>query len=182
MSNELKDKAIKIQGKDYILVKDRVLAFNELYPNGSIVTELVSDPADERVIVKATVTPDVDKPARAFVDYSQAVIGEGYINKTSALENASTSAVGRALAYMGIGVLDSIASADEFNKATTSPEPVAKSEDFKELYSLVLRAKNPSELNEIMDNPKYKTLHLEEKRQLQQRIARAVLNLKGKND
>jgi tetrahydromethanopterin S-methyltransferase subunit D len=34
------------------------------------------------------------------------------------LENAETSAVGRALAFMGIGVIDSIASVDEINKTT----------------------------------------------------------------
>ena len=40
------------------------------------------------------------------------------VNKTSAIENAETSAVGRALGLiMGIGVIESIASADEMNKA-----------------------------------------------------------------
>jgi transcriptional regulator NrdR family protein len=39
------------------------------------------------------------------------------VNKTAALENAETSAVGRALAMMGIGVIESIASVDEINKA-----------------------------------------------------------------
>jgi hypothetical protein len=48
-----------------------------------------------------------------------------FVNKTSALENCETSAVGRALAFMGIGVIDSIASVDEVNKTTyTSPSPL----------------------------------------------------------
>lgn len=111
---------VKIQGKEYTLVKDRVIYFNELYPNGSIQTEILSAPADERVVVRATVIPDVANPERKFIDHSQAVIGDGYINKTSALENASTSAVGRALAWMSIGVIESIASADEIHKATTA--------------------------------------------------------------
>ena len=51
-------------------------------------------------IVKAFVVPDVDKPQRMFTGYSQAKRGDGFINKTSALENAETSAVGRALAMM----------------------------------------------------------------------------------
>jgi len=110
----LKDKAIDIKGKEYILVKDRILAFNELFPTGSITTELVSSVDAQMVVVKATVKPD---EKRAFTGYSQATWGEGYINKTSALENAETSAVGRALAMMGIGVIDSIASVDEIKKA-----------------------------------------------------------------
>lgn len=111
---------VKIKGKDYTLVKDRVLAFNDEYPNGSIVSEMITPYDSQRIIMRATVTPDVDKPERKFVDYSQAVIGDGMINTTAALENASTSAVGRALAMMGIGVIESIASVDEINKATSS--------------------------------------------------------------
>lgn len=113
----MKLKTINIEGKEYVLVSDRVLFFNEQYKNGCIHTELVSDLDSMMVIVKATVIPDVDKPERYFTDYSQATWGDGDINKTSALENACTSAVGRALGMMGIGIVDSIASADEVNKA-----------------------------------------------------------------
>jgi hypothetical protein len=117
---ELKDKAINIKGKQYVLVADRVTYFNDNYPNGSITTMLVSKPGDETVIVRATVTPDEKNDDRYFTAYSQAVIGDGMINKTSALENAETSAVGRALGFMGIGVIESIASADELNKTAGS--------------------------------------------------------------
>ncbi len=115
MTNNLP--TVDIKGKEYVLVKDRVLAFNEKYINGSIETELISPIESKTIIVKAIVTPDVKNPTRRFIDYSQAVIGQGMVNTTSALENASTSAVGRALAYMGIGVIESIASADEIVKA-----------------------------------------------------------------
>ena len=112
----LEDKAIDFKGKKYVLVSDRVIYFNEKYPEGSITTELISVPDADTVIVKATAKPN-DK--QIFTGYSQATWGEGYINKTSALENAETSAVGRALAFMGIGVIESIASIDEINKTTT---------------------------------------------------------------
>lgn len=115
MTKELKEKAIKIKGKDYVLVSDRIIYFNDQYPNGSIETsyELI----ENMFVARAVVTPDVKEPARRFVDHSQAVIGDGMVNRTAALENACTSAVGRALAFMGIGVIDSIASVDEINKA-----------------------------------------------------------------
>jgi len=116
----LKAKAIKIKGKDYVLVADRVTYFNETYPNGSIHTQLISAPESNIVVVKAMVCPDLDMSERYFCDYSQAVKGDGMINKTAALENACTSAVGRALALMGIGVIDSIASVDEIHKAQTN--------------------------------------------------------------
>jgi len=116
MSKDLKEKAIEFKGKKYVLVSDRVLFFNSEYPNGSITTEMLNQPIDKNIAVKATVKPYDDKNI-IFTGHSQAVVGEGYINKTSALENAETSAVGRALAMMGIGVIESIASMDEINKA-----------------------------------------------------------------
>jgi hypothetical protein len=111
---DLRDKAIDIKGKQYVQVSHRIIYFNETYPEGSIVTELISTPDAQTVVIKASVWPDRH---RQFTGYSQATWGDGYINKTSALENAETSAVGRALAFMGIGVIDSIASVDEVNKA-----------------------------------------------------------------
>lgn len=117
MTKDLKEKAIKIQGKSYVLVSDRILFFNETYPNGSIQTQMVDAMGDSTIVIKALVTPDVENPNRVFTGYSQAVIGQGMVNKTAALENAETSAVGRALAMMGIGVIDSVASVDEMRKA-----------------------------------------------------------------
>jgi hypothetical protein len=117
----LKSVAVDIKGKKYVLVSDRVLYFNENYPDGFIVTEILSAPESKNIVMQAVVYPESTKPRR-FIGHSQATIGDGYINKTSALENAETSAVGRALALMGIGVIDSIASVDEINKAS---HPVA---------------------------------------------------------
>lgn len=116
----LKSHAIKIQGKEYITVASRVIYFNEIYPQGAIHTELLTNPESDFVLFKATVYPDIEKtPQRAFIGHSQATWDDGYINKTSAIENAETSSIGRALAAMGIGVIESIASADEINKAET---------------------------------------------------------------
>lgn len=118
MSKDLQDLAINIKGKKYVLVSDRVVYFNNEYPNGSI--ETTYKLVDNMFIASATVTPDIDKPTRKFTGHSQAIIGDGMVNKTAALENAETSSCGRALAMMGIGVIDSIASVDEINKATGS--------------------------------------------------------------
>lgn len=139
----LSEKAVEIKGKKYVLVSDRILFFNDAYPFGSIETELVSEPAAQHIVVKATVRPGVSVPgneeddlqmaARVFTGHSQAVIGEGMVNKTAALENAETSAVGRALAMMGIGVIDSVASVDELNKkgVQEQTEEAFTGDDFK---------------------------------------------------
>ncbi len=144
----LQDKAIKIQGKDYILVVDRIRYFNETYKNGSITTELLSKPEDTHIVVVATVKPD-SEAARAFTGHSQAVVGQGMVNKMAALENAETSAVGRALAMMGIGIIESLASADEMVKAGVTNKPVQdKNElpfDGKPTDAELERAFGPSE-------------------------------------
>lgn len=116
----LSDKAIKLKGKDYVLVVDRIKFFNEHFPNGSISTELVEVLSPESgtpiFVVRALVTPDSNS-SQCFTGLSQAKLGASGANKEAALENAETSAVGRALAMMGIGVIDSIASVDEMKKA-----------------------------------------------------------------
>ena len=114
----LKNKAISFKGKSYVQVADRVLFFNENYPNGCITTD-IKEHANEIIVIQAKVYPDgIGDNKRFFTGYAQEKEGEGYINKTSAIENCETSAVGRALAMMGIGVIESIASIDEINKAT----------------------------------------------------------------
>ncbi len=127
---QLKDKTIKIKGKDYVMVKDRLIYFNETYTEGSIETKLISEPTNELIIIRAEVYPDATL-RRRFTGYSQAIVGGSGVNATSALENAETSAVGRALAMMGIGVLDSVASADEINKSSSNTMKFATEKQIK---------------------------------------------------
>ncbi len=143
----LKEKAIKIKGKDYVLVSDRILAFNEMYEKADIKTSYEYLPELSMFIVKAEITCDKG----TFTGLSQAVVGDGYINKTSALENAETSAVGRALGMMGIGVLDSVASADEINKASNNE--IKKPANYIGLLKTKLKeAKTLDEALEILAN------------------------------
>lgn len=128
MDKSLKDKAIDIKGKQYVQVVDRIKYFNENYPHGSIETTLLSNPDSDKIVVKATITirfiTNSGIPVetqRHFTGHSQATVGQGMVNKTAALENAETSAVGRALGMMGIGILDSVASVDEMKKAGAMP-------------------------------------------------------------
>ena len=104
-------KTIDIRGRSYVTVATRVEAFHEAYPTGSITTEVL---LHSPVVVKATVTV----PKGTFTGISAANPNK-LIEKMSPYEVAETSAVGRALGFAGIGITDSIASADEMVKATT---------------------------------------------------------------
>jgi len=106
-------KRTNIKGRDYIEVNQRILAFWELYPNGRITTELLADDG-KRCTFKATV---YDGDNLLATGHSFEFQGAGMVNKTSYVENCETSAVGRALGMLGIGVTESIASADEVQAA-----------------------------------------------------------------
>ena len=94
---------VKIHNKDYITVAERINSFREKEGNSfGIDTELVSD-RDGIVIVKAVIRDDENR-------------GSTNINKTSALENCETSAIGRALASMGYAGTE-YASANEVTDA-----------------------------------------------------------------
>ena len=98
-----KDK-VNIKGKFYTTVATRVDIFRKHFgSNAKISTDIVMHDLD-RVVVKATVTVKTDGE---FVDigtgYAEEFRGAGMINKTSALENCDTSAIGRALSACGMG-------------------------------------------------------------------------------
>ena len=132
--------SIKIHGKDYVLVNERVQEFHKLYPNGSIRTDLVEF-SDERFIVKAEVCPDVNDRMRIFTGYACELVNSSQINKTSALENCETSSCGRALAMLGIGIDGSIASADEVENAIHQQEAHNVTEKQKGKYQELLKHK-----------------------------------------
>lgn len=103
-------RTIEIKGKPYVQVSERVKEFHRLHESGSIATEIVSND-EKRIIIKAT----VNTGKSTFTGYSQAEWGKGIMGNV-ALEVAETSAVGRALGFANIGLIDGIASADEMRK------------------------------------------------------------------
>ena len=108
-------KTVKVQGgKDYAMVVERVKEFNSRFPNGSILTEPVSD-VDGRLIFKASIIVDGQIVGTG---HSLEKEGSSQINKSSHYENCETSAVGRALAF-GCGFMPdgSLASDEEIAQA-----------------------------------------------------------------
>jgi hypothetical protein len=110
-------KTINIKGKEYVPVVERVKEFHKLYPNGEIRTEIVNC-GDTRIAVKAIVLIPDEKAVngnRVYHGHSQSEWGKGIMGNV-ALEVAETSAIGRALGFANIGLIDGIASADEVRK------------------------------------------------------------------
>jgi hypothetical protein len=87
--------------KDYVEVKDRIPLFWQRHPEGAVRTDMVRFEGEEVVFCAYLFAHrDDDKPI--VTGYAHEVFGSSNVNKTSALENCETSAIGRALANMGI--------------------------------------------------------------------------------
>lgn len=91
--------------KDYVDVAERIRRFYERHPEGRIVT-IMETWGDGGIVFRASVYRDRTQAVEApdATGWAHEVPGEGYINKTSALENCETSAIGRALANLGFPV------------------------------------------------------------------------------
>ena len=129
-------------GKLYTQVVHRMEAFRRIHGTDfGLDTEiLVND--GQKVVVKAIITDKDNRKVGAGM--AEEIRGQGMVNTTSALENAETSAIGRALASLGLAGGE-YASANELDavvrkteaikeepKKDVSPEPTTKIE-FKDL-------------------------------------------------
>ena len=120
MSN-YKFKTTNIRGKQYVEVNERIKFFRqeEQYKHWSLITEFpVLD--SEQCVCKASIA---DTEHRIIATgHAHEVQGSSNINKTSYVENCETSAIGRALAMLGLGIDTSIASANEVSDAIAKQE------------------------------------------------------------
>lgn len=119
-------KTTDIKGKAYVEVNERIKGFRKLFPNGTISTEIASLD-DGVVVIKATV---LDEEGRVLgVGHAYEKENSTFINKTSYIENAETSAVGRALGMIGIGIDTSVASYEEVANAMEQQKKSGRKKD-----------------------------------------------------
>jgi hypothetical protein len=110
---------VNIRGKEYMTVALRVQQFREKHPMWAIETH-VEDRTEEYVVMRCEISNEEGRilatgHAEEFRKSSQ-------INSTSALENAETSCIGRALAALGFGGSE-FASANEVQNAVAQQKP-----------------------------------------------------------
>ena len=126
-------KTTDIKGKAYSEVPQRIKAFRMLYPEGFIRTRPISIEEGVCILLTEVGYYDRDEEKDIVLATGMAYEKEGstFINKTSYIENCETSAVGRALGMLGIGIDGSVASAEEVQNAQlqqTAQEKLNKAE------------------------------------------------------
>lgn len=113
-------KTTNIKGKEYVMVNERVKEFRKIYQNELSITCEILNFNEQSVLMKAEIK---DKDGRVLaVGHAHETANSSMINKTSMFENCETSAIGRALGFLGIGIDASIASADEVSLAIALQE------------------------------------------------------------
>ena len=132
-----KFKTTNIKGKDYVEVNQRLLFFrnDKAYTGWSIESELV-DLQPDRCCIRAVIR-DAEGRIRA-TGHAHEDRTSSMINKTSYVENCETSAFGRCLAALGIGIETSIASANEVQMAIAQQANLV---DLRVKYGQMLMAK-----------------------------------------
>ena len=125
--NELE--GISIHGKKYHTVAERVNIFRKHFTDWSIDTAILNNDLAEAmqsvVVMKAVIRTPTGRTVASGL--ASEVVGSSSVNKTSALENCETSAIGRALAFFGFAGTE-IASANEVEiaKEQQSNERIAR--------------------------------------------------------
>lgn len=104
---------VEIHGREYETVALRVRKFRESHPEWTLKTSIV-----ERTLESVTMLAEIldDAGKLRATGHAEEFRKASQINRTSALENCETSAIGRALACLGLGGTE-FASADELANA-----------------------------------------------------------------
>lgn len=130
---------INIHGKEYKTVALRVAEFREQHKQKySLVTEIMKID-DSVVLMRATIFDITGESQKAVATgHAEEYRSASKVNRTSAVENAETSAMGRALANFGLGGTElSICSADEVQHAIVKQETLANNDQVVQITALL---------------------------------------------
>lgn len=110
---------------DYIPVNERIASFYAKHPEGSLQSELV-ELSESRVVMRAYAyrSPDDPKPGMGYA--SGIIPGPTPFTRGSEVENAETSAWGRAIAALGFEVKKGIATTEDVASKQETTKPVQR--------------------------------------------------------
>lgn len=166
-------KGMKFDLSKYSTVAERLAQFHTDYPDGRIVTEwenndkyVIGEPATKKTwVIKARIYLTAGDQANGLpkaTGHAFEIDGTGGANNTSALENAESSAIGRALMVMGYSMNkepNALASREEMEKVQRGEalthghadflaklDELTKKEEVRELYAEAQRKAAPKDV------------------------------------
>ena len=101
---------------EYAPVADRITLFYARFPMGRITTRLIAR-TEHEITVQAYVFRSVEEERPSATGLASERIGDGDVNTVACLENTETSAIGRALANLGLTASAQRPSREEMLKA-----------------------------------------------------------------
>ena len=143
-------KSINIKGKEYVEVNERLRYFRQNYKYYSLESEVI-EKTDTSIMIRAIIKDANDRIIATGL--AEEVKGSTFINKTSYVENCETSAWGRALGNLGIGIETSVASYEEVVNAISQQKTKKKKlskDEFKQ--ALVAIEEKRYDRNKLIDN------------------------------
>lgn len=177
-------KTIKIKGQDYVQVSERVRHFrtSEEYKGWAIETEWLR--IDEDVAIARAIIKDsqgiIKSMGTAMEKREERKEGEkAKVNETSHVENCETSAIGRALGILGIGIAGGeVASYEEIMRA--------KKQQIINSINLMIDEKNKDEFEEV----DFSLMSLEELEEIEKqleikekdKICKSIVNMCSQED
>ena len=176
----MKLKTTNIKGKEYVEVNERIRAFRTMpqFKNFRLVTSVIEINSDKAIMEAQVLDPEGNIVANG---HALELKNSGMVNKTSHIENCETSAWGRALGNLGIGVTTSIASAEEVENAIKQQEALKERDGFlsqlrKDIASITDNFKNKEEMTLVLKTLKIKSFE-EIKDFSTQEICEAIIEL-----
>jgi len=137
MAKKHQFKTTNIKGKQYVEVNERIKFFrtDNAYKGYSLLSKIIEMNETECVIMAEVYDSEQKKVATGI---AHEVKKASRINQTSFVENCETSAWGRALGNLGIGIDTSIATAEEVATAIHQEQNPVRNND-KDVFAQALK-------------------------------------------
>jgi hypothetical protein len=160
----------KIDMSGYKEVAERIQDFRAMFPEGTLQSELIPSPIDGFVVVKAYAYRHPEDPRPGIGLAAEPVPGKTPYTRDSEIQNAETSAWGRAIIAVGASDAKKVASANEVrNRRADQAAPPASGPD---AATVGVMEELLGKAEDLVDTKKARTFGMQSEQNAQATIAK----------